>query len=134
MLKVADVYSFIFLIWGWLSTNSTLYFPPSFVSGNYIFFLNSCLAIVLSGYHDGFPNTKNCAIVASVTAEIIFYEQSMSKSNIHFNMAFSFQALTSTALKKGGLSTGDVAGQYKYKNTLIDVKIETASIVGYFVF
>jgi len=59
MLKVADVYSFIFLIWGWLSTNSTLYFPPSFVSGNYMFFLNSCLAIVLSGYHGGFPNTKN---------------------------------------------------------------------------
>lgn len=59
MLKVADVYSFIFLIRGWLSTNSTLYFPPSFVSGNYMFFLNSCLAIVLPGYHGGFPNTKN---------------------------------------------------------------------------
>ncbi|KAM7507195.1 hypothetical protein LguiA_017648 [Lonicera macranthoides] len=36
-------------------------------------------------------------------------------------------ALTSTALKKGGLSTGDVAAQYKYKNTLIDVKVDTES-------
>lgn len=47
---------------------------------------------------------------------------------------FPFQALTSTALKKGGLSTGDVAALYKYKNTLIDVKLDTASTVGYFVF
>lgn len=47
---------------------------------------------------------------------------------------FSFQALTSTAVKKGGLSTGDVAALYKYKNTLIDVKLDTASIVGYYVF
>ncbi|XP_016475582.2 mitochondrial outer membrane protein porin 2 [Nicotiana tabacum] len=36
-------------------------------------------------------------------------------------------ALTSTAVKKGGLSTGDVAAQYKYKNTLIDVKVDTGS-------
>ena len=47
---------------------------------------------------------------------------------------FSFQALTSTSVKKGGLSTGDVAALYKYKNTIIDVKLDTASTVGYFVF
>lgn len=35
--------------------------------------------------------------------------------------------LTSTAVKKGGLSTGDVAALYKYKNTLIDVKFDTES-------
>ncbi|KAM7520398.1 hypothetical protein LguiB_019360 [Lonicera macranthoides] len=39
-------------------------------------------------------------------------------------------ALTSTAVKKGGLSTGDVAAQYKYKNTLIDVKCDTDSNVS----
>ncbi|XP_004511842.1 mitochondrial outer membrane protein porin 2 [Cicer arietinum] len=39
-------------------------------------------------------------------------------------------ALTSTAVKKGGLSTGDVAALYKYKNTLIDVKLDTASIIS----
>ncbi|KAH0685511.1 hypothetical protein MTR67_011667 [Solanum verrucosum] len=36
-------------------------------------------------------------------------------------------ALTSTAVKKGGLSTGDVGALYKYKNTLIDVKVDTGS-------
>ncbi|XP_058778066.1 mitochondrial outer membrane protein porin 2-like [Vicia villosa] len=39
-------------------------------------------------------------------------------------------AFTSTALKKGGLSTGDVAALYKYKNTLIDVKLDTASTIN----
>ncbi|PPS18928.1 hypothetical protein GOBAR_AA01633 [Gossypium barbadense] len=34
-------------------------------------------------------------------------------------------AITSTSLKKGGLSTGDVAALYKYKNTQFDVKIST---------
>lgn len=36
-------------------------------------------------------------------------------------------ALTSTAVKKGGLSAGDVAAQYKYKNILFDVKVDTES-------
>lgn len=36
-------------------------------------------------------------------------------------------ALTSTALKKGGLSTGDVAVQYKYRNAVFDVKVDTES-------
>ncbi|KAA8531572.1 hypothetical protein F0562_006281 [Nyssa sinensis] len=38
--------------------------------------------------------------------------------------------LTTTAVKKGGLSTGDVAAQYKYKNTLIDVKVDTESNIS----
>ncbi|MCL7038230.1 hypothetical protein MKW94_005772, partial [Papaver nudicaule] len=36
-------------------------------------------------------------------------------------------ALSSTAVKKGGLSSGDVAALYKYKNTIIDVKVDTES-------
>lgn len=39
-------------------------------------------------------------------------------------------ALTSTAVKKGGLSTGDVAAVYKYKNTIIDVKLDTESNIS----
>ncbi|GAB4849091.1 Voltage-dependent anion-selective channel protein 2 [Ancistrocladus abbreviatus] len=39
-------------------------------------------------------------------------------------------ALTSTAVKKGGLSTGDVAAHYKYKNTLIEVKVDTESNIS----
>ncbi|KAG6728969.1 hypothetical protein I3842_01G004500 [Carya illinoinensis] len=39
-------------------------------------------------------------------------------------------ALTSTAVKKGGLSTGDVATQFKYKNTVIDVKVDTDSNIS----
>ncbi|KAA8522597.1 hypothetical protein F0562_013042 [Nyssa sinensis] len=39
-------------------------------------------------------------------------------------------ALTSTAVKKGGLSTGDVATQYKYKNYVIDVKVDTESNIS----
>uniref|UniRef100_A0A161ZMV8 Voltage-dependent anion-selective channel protein n=1 Tax=Daucus carota subsp. sativus TaxID=79200 RepID=A0A161ZMV8_DAUCS len=38
--------------------------------------------------------------------------------------------LTSTAVKKGGLSTGDVAALYKYKNTLINVKFDTESNIA----
>lgn len=50
-----------------------------------------------------------------------------------YSFCFSFQALTSTAVKKGGLSTGDVAAQYKHKNSTIDVKFDTESNVGCFV-
>ncbi|KAI3722692.1 hypothetical protein L2E82_33734 [Cichorium intybus] len=39
-------------------------------------------------------------------------------------------ALTSTATKKGGLSSGDVGAVYKYKNTLIDVKFDTQSNIA----
>ncbi|KHN36298.1 mitochondrial outer membrane protein porin 2-like [Glycine soja] len=38
--------------------------------------------------------------------------------------------LTSTSVTKGGLSTGDVAALYKYKNTVIDVKLDTASTIS----
>ncbi|KAL4570535.1 hypothetical protein LXL04_026191 [Taraxacum kok-saghyz] len=38
-------------------------------------------------------------------------------------------AITSTATKKGGLSSGDVGAVYKYNNTLIDVKFDTQSNV-----
>jgi voltage-dependent anion channel protein 2 len=39
-------------------------------------------------------------------------------------------ALTSSAVKKGGLSSGDVAAQYKYKNTLFDIKVNTESNIS----
>ncbi|XP_043709970.1 mitochondrial outer membrane protein porin 2-like [Telopea speciosissima] len=39
-------------------------------------------------------------------------------------------AITSTAVKKGGLSTGDVATQCKYKNALIDLKVDMESNVS----
>ncbi|KAF8406202.1 hypothetical protein HHK36_008287 [Tetracentron sinense] len=39
-------------------------------------------------------------------------------------------ALTSTAVKKGGFSAGDVAAQYKYKNAVIDVKVDTESNIS----
>nr|XP_043606171.1 mitochondrial outer membrane protein porin 2-like isoform X2 [Erigeron canadensis] len=39
-------------------------------------------------------------------------------------------ALTSSATKKGGLSSGDVGAVYKYKNTLVDVKLDTDSNIA----
>ncbi|KAJ0040880.1 mitochondrial outer membrane protein porin 2-like [Pistacia vera] len=39
-------------------------------------------------------------------------------------------ALTSTAVNKGGLSTGDVAALYKYKNVLFDIKVDTGSNIS----
>ncbi|KAF8101492.1 hypothetical protein N665_0205s0082 [Sinapis alba] len=38
-------------------------------------------------------------------------------------------ALTSTALKKGGVHAADVATQYKYKNAVFDVKVDTDSTI-----
>ncbi|NP_001302523.1 mitochondrial outer membrane protein porin 2-like [Brassica napus] len=38
-------------------------------------------------------------------------------------------ALTSTALKKGGVHAADVTSQYKYKNAVFDVKIDTDSTI-----
>lgn len=38
-------------------------------------------------------------------------------------------ALASTVVKKGGFSTGDIALQYKYRNALVDVKVDTESNV-----
>ncbi|KAL6227481.1 PREDICTED: mitochondrial outer membrane protein porin 2-like [Fragaria vesca subsp. vesca] len=39
-------------------------------------------------------------------------------------------ALTSTAVKRGGLSAGDIGAQYKYKNALVDVKVDTDSNIS----
>ncbi|KAK4260176.1 hypothetical protein QN277_003326 [Acacia crassicarpa] len=39
-------------------------------------------------------------------------------------------ALTSTAVKKGVVSTGDVAAQYKHKNAVIDVKVDAESNIS----
>lgn len=39
------------------------------------------------------------------------------------------QALTTSTVKKGGYSSGDVAAQYIYKNTFVDVKVDTESNV-----
>lgn len=33
-------------------------------------------------------------------------------------------------MKKGGLSTGDIATQYKYKNVVVDVKVDTESNIS----
>ncbi|CAA7411150.1 unnamed protein product [Spirodela intermedia] len=38
--------------------------------------------------------------------------------------------LTTNAVKKGGLYIGDIASQYKYKNTTFDVKVDTESNVS----
>lgn len=47
-----------------------------------------------------------------------------------FVMFSVYQALTSTAVKKGGLVAGDVATLYKYKNTTFDVKVDTESNIS----
>lgn len=39
------------------------------------------------------------------------------------------QALVSNVVEKGGVSSGDVAAQYKHKNAVIDVKLDTESNV-----
>ncbi|XP_023757943.1 mitochondrial outer membrane protein porin 2 [Lactuca sativa] len=39
-------------------------------------------------------------------------------------------AITSTATKKGGLSSGDVGTVYKYNNILVDVKVDTESKIA----
>uniref|UniRef100_A0A2P2J6A9 Mitochondrial outer membrane protein porin 2-like n=2 Tax=Rhizophora mucronata TaxID=61149 RepID=A0A2P2J6A9_RHIMU len=39
-------------------------------------------------------------------------------------------AITSTSVKQGGLSTGDIAAIYKYKKTLFNVKVDTGSNIS----
>lgn len=39
-------------------------------------------------------------------------------------------ALVSTTVNKGGLSSGDVGAQYKYKNTLVNAKVDTQSNIS----
>ncbi|KAF8377644.1 hypothetical protein HHK36_031027 [Tetracentron sinense] len=55
------------------------------------------------------------------------YENLKAQPDNIDDIGFIRPALTSTAGKKGGFSTGDVAAQYKYKNTLINVKVDTES-------
>lgn len=45
------------------------------------------------------------------------------------NLSLLFQTLNSGLVKKGGLSCGDVAAQYKYKNAALNVKADTESNV-----
>ncbi|KAM0823057.1 hypothetical protein ACQ4PT_071102 [Festuca glaucescens] len=54
------------------------------------------------------------------------YDQKLTVSSV----SSSGVGLTSTAVKKGGLYSFDVAGVYKYKNTLVDVKVDTQSNVS----
>ncbi|KAL6498202.1 Voltage-dependent anion-selective channel protein 2 [Orobanche gracilis] len=43
---------------------------------------------------------------------------------------YSSQALTTSTVKKGGYSSGDVAAQYIYKNTSADLKVDTESNIS----
>ncbi|KAL2927782.1 Mitochondrial outer membrane protein porin 2, partial [Bienertia sinuspersici] len=45
-------------------------------------------------------------------------------------LELAFKGLTSTAVKKGGLSTGEVAVSYSYKNTMVESKIFTTITVA----
>jgi len=54
------------------------------------------------------------------------YDQKLSVSTV----SSSGVAVTSTAVKKGGLYSLDVASAYKYKNTLVDVKVDTESNIS----
>ncbi|RRT64149.1 hypothetical protein B296_00037895 [Ensete ventricosum] len=48
---------------------------------------------------------------------------------VSYLVVVGIQGLTSAAVKKGGLYSFDIGSQYKYKNTLIDVKVDTNSNV-----
>ncbi|KAJ9564263.1 hypothetical protein OSB04_000229 [Centaurea solstitialis] len=50
--------------------------------------------------------------------------------HLYLSSTTLLQTLTSTATKKGGLSTGDVGAVYKYKNVLVDVKLDTESNIA----
>ncbi|KAG8091468.1 hypothetical protein GUJ93_ZPchr0012g19399 [Zizania palustris] len=54
------------------------------------------------------------------------YDQKVTVSTV----TASGLALTSTAVKKGGLYSLDVSSVYKHKNTLIDVKVDTESNIS----
>lgn len=47
-----------------------------------------------------------------------------------FSLFYVLSALTSTTLKKGGLTSGDVGLKYAYKNALADVKVDTQSSIS----
>ncbi|CAL9128768.1 membrane protein porin [Musa troglodytarum] len=54
------------------------------------------------------------------------YDQKLTISTV----SASGVGLTSAAVKKGGLYSFDIGSQYKYKNTLIDVKVDTNSNIS----
>ncbi|CAN6296098.1 unnamed protein product [Urochloa humidicola] len=54
------------------------------------------------------------------------YDQKLTVSTV----SASGVGLTSTAVKKGGLYTLDVSSVYKYKNTLVDIKVDTESNIS----
>ncbi|XP_020101050.1 mitochondrial outer membrane protein porin 5-like [Ananas comosus] len=54
------------------------------------------------------------------------YDQKLTISTV----TASGVGLTSAALKKGGLYSLDIGSQYKYKNTLVDVKVDTDSNIS----
>eukprot|EP00262_Sarcandra_glabra_P005229 TRINITY_DN1660_c0_g1_i1.p1 TRINITY_DN1660_c0_g1~~TRINITY_DN1660_c0_g1_i1.p1 ORF type:complete len:277 (-),score=50.14 TRINITY_DN1660_c0_g1_i1:244-1074(-) len=54
------------------------------------------------------------------------YDQKFTVSSY----TYSGVGVASTAVKKGGLSTGDISAQYKYKNTTINVKVDTESNIS----
>lgn len=54
------------------------------------------------------------------------YDQKLTVSTV----SSSGVGLTSTAVKKGGLYSLDVSSVYKYKNTLVDVKVDTESNIS----
>jgi voltage-dependent anion channel protein 2 len=54
------------------------------------------------------------------------YDQKLTVSTV----SASGVGLTSTAVKKGGLYSLDVSSVYKYKNTLVDVKVDTESNIS----
>ncbi|KAL3637703.1 Mitochondrial outer membrane protein porin [Castilleja foliolosa] len=51
---------------------------------------------------------------------------SLRKNQLHYIR----WALTTSTVKKGGYSSGDVAAQYLYKNTFVDVKVDTDSNIS----
>ncbi|XP_074575233.1 mitochondrial outer membrane protein porin 5-like [Curcuma longa] len=61
-----------------------------------------------------------------LTKDYYTYDQKLSVSS----SSVSGVALTSAAVRKGGLCTFDVGSQYKYKNTLIDAKVDTESNIS----
>lgn len=62
---------------------------------------------------------------------VLYFLRSCVFSNLIWYVT-QLQTLTSAATKKGGQSSGDVGALYKYKNALLDVKLDTQSTVCFF--
>ncbi|KAL2529554.1 Mitochondrial outer membrane protein porin 2 [Forsythia ovata] len=59
--------------------------------------------------------------------EILIKDYSDDQKFVVFSQSNSGLVLGSTLVKNGGLSSGDVAAQYKFKNAILDVKFDTES-------